>query len=263
MKLFNISISALVVTLVCVACGSEKPGAVAEKSGAFAGKSEAKGTPSAALAEKNTAHVASPFQPEDFLGGDKLSSELLEGLEVQKTEVTYAHYSALNPLLPVAHQSPWLAKDCYGGRIPQGTPPNYPAACISAKDAEAYTEALNSVDTNYFYSLLSERDFTILADLTRRAMGGPQVDVSKFAWLRGNDGAHAVCMKIDFLGLCDIFGNLAEWTRSSGGYRIIGGSYDSFLMRDREGRSSLPGLRNSDVGFRLVRVPLDGDKDEK
>ena len=52
----------------------------------------------------NEAHATSPFQEGDFVRIPELGD-----LEVQKNEITYAQYTALEALLPVTNQTPWKA----------------------------------------------------------------------------------------------------------------------------------------------------------
>ncbi|MCB0408268.1 MAG: hypothetical protein KDD34_08695, partial [Bdellovibrionales bacterium] len=57
----------------------------------------------------NSAYAESPFQDGDFVSIPELG-----GLEVQKHEITYDQWNALNSQLPPEHQNPWEASTCDG-----------------------------------------------------------------------------------------------------------------------------------------------------
>lgn len=208
----------------------------------------------------NTAHAASPFQAGDFVSMPELG-----GLEVQKNEITYAQYSALKAQLPAANQTPWEAQDCYlKDYIAKGFGPNYAAACLSFNDAEAYIRVLNVQDPNYTYRLPTDDELKTLVDMTLGALrfNGNISDerLSRHAWYYPGSGEHAheVCTKEPVFGLCDILGNVWEWTSTQvgSGRSLRGGGWYSgaSLVRSGDRSGGLPEVRSGILGFRLVRT---------
>lgn len=208
----------------------------------------------------NTAHAASPFRAGDFV-----SMPELDGLEVQKNEITYAQYSALKAQLPAANQAPWEAQDCYFKEyIGKGFGPNYAAVCLSINDAEAYIRVLNAQDPNYTYRLPTDDELKTLRDMTIGALtfNGKisEERLSRHAWYSpGSNGhIHEVCTKEPVLSLCDILGNVWEWTSTKvGSLRVFrGGSWRFFvryLLSDYRYYHE-PEYRHISLGFRLVRT---------
>lgn len=208
----------------------------------------------------NLAQAASPFQAGDFVSMPELG-----GLEVQKNEITYAQYSALKAQLPTANQAPWEASDCYvKSNIAKGFGPNYAAACLSFNDAEAYIRVLNARDPYYTYRLPTDDELKTLVDMTLGALRfhGDILDerLSRNAWYDPDSSKHAheVCTKEPVFGLCDILGNVWEWTSTQvgAGRALRGGSWNDVADEVRAGDRFrlLPGNRYSDLGFRLVRT---------
>lgn len=205
------------------------------------------------------AYAASPFNTGDFV---KIP-ELVD-LEVQKSEITYAQYSALKNLLPAASQTPWESRRCRNkDAVAKGFGPNYPAACISFNDAKEYVRVLNAQDPDYKYRLPTEDELRTLALLTKWKLGFdafvPEGEILKAAWRRENSGGHAheVCTKGAVLGLCDILGNVWEWTSTpAADYYLIAG----YSWNDGEhdygaiGYAVSPRWRDSGFGIRLVRT---------
>lgn len=209
------------------------------------------------LAGIKTAHAAVPFQAGDFV-----SVAALGGLEVQKGEITYAQYSALKAQLPAANQTPWESQDCHYN--PEGFGPNYAAGCLSFNDAAAYIRALNTQDPNYSYRLPTDEEMVRLLDMTLSALkfngSFSEQSLSRHVWYSSNSYGHAheVCSKDTVFGLCDILGNVWEWTNTPL-YSQLPMRGSSFGGRAQEvvfGRrlSNLRGYRSIYLGFRLVRT---------
>lgn len=241
----------------------------------------------------NLAGSASSGQRSDaglFQDGDFISISKLGGLEVQKHEITYAQYSALKARLYEA-RLPWEKKGCNLTRRENGIEgSNYAAGCISFYDAETYINALNAVDADYVYRLPTYYELAELRDMTVRALRDdarnraiPDEKLSRYAWYQpGSDGrAHEVCTKEPVFDLCDILGNVWEWTStpvsSSGNIltqssadsirlktkvdpdrAVIGGSFDRDVYYFHQLVYPLvvwaPHHRVPQVGFRLVRT---------
>lgn len=201
-----------------------------------------------------------PFSPEDFV---KVPG--LDGLEVQKNEITYAQWRALSAHLPELNRTPWEATNCMKDLATIEVGANYAAGCLSFDDAEAYVHVLNSLDTNYSYRLPTGKELESLNSMTVNALGGynkiPDEQLSKYAWYAANSDnqAHEVCTKKTVLGLCDILGNLSEWTTTVGWYdfRCVRGSdwktNRSSTISNTESFWDTY-VRSSALGFRLIRT---------
>jgi formylglycine-generating enzyme required for sulfatase activity len=216
----------------------------------------------------NTAQAAGPFQAGDFV-----SMPQLGGLEVQRNEITYAQWLALNAQLPAANQTPWKARDCRPSpedhprpkaNSEMGIDSNYAAACISFNDAEAYIRVLNAQDANYTYRLPTYDEQSALVNMTLAALrfnGTISAErLSRHAWYDSNSGdnVNEVCMKEPVFGLCDILGNVFEWVTDYDDVppSVGGGSWHSrayILLSGRHAYGKL-GDRHGGVGFRLVRT---------
>jgi formylglycine-generating enzyme required for sulfatase activity len=151
----------------------------------------------------------------------------------------------------------------------------YPVISVSRGAAEAFAEWLSRA-TGKKYRLPTEAEWQHAANL---AAGGDALPAGKrdaLTWHRGNasEKTHPVGAKApDALGLHDLFGNAAEWVRTSEGPAVTrGGSFrdpaerlgpaaravqdDSWNLRDPQFPKSRWWLSDGPfVGFRLVREP--------
>lgn len=202
----------------------------------------------------STGYAASPFQTDDFV-----SISQLGGLEVQKTEITYSQYDALNNVLPIENQAPWKASNCYTAKdLAKGFGPNFPAACISYEDAEAFVRTLNGQDRSYIYRLPTDHEMEILVEMTLGRLSNEEL--SAVAWFNpmSEDKANEVCTKKPVFGLCDILGNLWEWSGAGpDSIRVLRGGGLNFYAQTLRGAyidQFRPSGRLFTRGFRLVRT---------
>ena len=138
-----------------------------------------------------------------------------------------------------------------------------PVEMVSWHDVQAFIERLNKI-TGKAYRLPTEYEWMIAASVDNTIYSGSDT-ASEVAWTRENSNSktHVVgTKKPNSLGLYDMSGNVWEWCQDlydeSRVDRVIrGGSwdFDELLCRCTYRFLLDPGLRSSDVGFRLV-LPL-------
>jgi formylglycine-generating enzyme required for sulfatase activity len=160
---------------------------------------------------------------------------------------------------------------------------NFPVEKVSWNDAHEYIKKLND-KTGKHYRLPSEAEweYACRAGEVQEFCGDDNID--KIAWYRSSDSSrlhsggstHQVASKNpNSLGLYDMSGNVWEWVEDSyhasyreapsdgsawsgdTGRRVLrGGSYDftPLNLRSIYRSSDDPGIRDSDVGFRVVRT---------
>lgn len=154
---------------------------------------------------------------------------------------------------------------------------NHPVVCVSWNDATAYTKWRSSKSSRN-YRLATEAEWEYAArsgGKQERFAGGDNVD--KVAWYAGNSDnrTHPVCQKMsNGLGLCDMSGNVWQWTADwydkryyrtsptdnpqgpkSGTKRVFrGGSwfYDRRGVRATYRDFATPDFSSSYLGFRVV-----------
>ena len=184
------------------------------------------------------------------------------GFEMSKYEVTQGQWQSL-----MGENPSW---DSACG-------PNCPVTDVSWDDAQDFIERLNSARDGYEYRLPTEAEWEYCA---RAGTTGPRHGpLDLIAWHTGNsaDRIHPVGLKsANNFGLYDMIGNVWEWVAdwygsypggsvtnypgpSIGSYRVNrGGSQHQGPRTNRSGYRSvdLPEARYSDLGFRVVRLPL-------
>lgn len=217
----------------------------------------------------NAAQAQSPFQQGDFVFIPSL------GVEIQKHEVTYRQWMALDAQMPADRQSPWLkTKYCIDADKIKNTSDNYPVACIAKFDAQVFIHKLNVIDPQYNYRLPEDSEQLTLLKLALEEFKSKFPDpvdkyrILDYAWLKenSNDRAHEVCTRMPLLGLCDLLGNMTEWNQTtynggSGDAISRGGTWQvtvfyAFQLADLGFPPMLPNdSRAQDNGFRLVRTP--------
>lgn len=200
----------------------------------------------------------------------------VEPFSIGKTEVTWDLYDVFALALDaktgggadaVARPSqPYGAPDYGWGHA------GYPAISVTRSAAEAFTEWL-SRKTGKKYRLPTEAEWQRAAELAAEKGGLTAARRDEIAWHAGNAGAktHPVATrKPDALGLFDLFGNAAEWVRTSDDKLVArGGSFrdpaealgpaarmvqdDSWTERDPQLPKSQWWLSDAPfVGFRVV-----------
>ncbi len=197
--------------------------------------------------------------------------------EVMKTEVTQGLYRA------VTGQNPSGFSSCGDG---------CPVEQVSWLEAVSFANALSSAEglTPAYqvsgktvtwdrsadgWRLPTEAEWEYAARAGERTVYAGSDRVDEVGWYEGNSGGktHPACGKRpNGWGLCDMTGNVWEWTwdwfagsrsggtdpagPASGSYRVFrGGSWYSVAQSARVARRDYdsPGFRRHDLGFRLVR----------
>ncbi len=194
---------------------------------------------------------------------------------VTRTEITWEQYDAYALSTPSDADRARGADAVARPSKPYGAPDygwghnGFAAISIAWQAAEAYAAWLSAV-TGARWRLPTEAEWQLLAD--RSGFEAARVDA--LAWHAGNSAGrtHPVGSKApDALGLFDLFGNAAEWVRTSdGGHVTRGGSFrdvpsavgpsgravPSDLWNERDPQIPPSRWWLSDgpfVGFRLVR----------
>jgi len=206
--------------------------------------------------------------PEDEPGRDSDETlhrvTLTRGFYMQTTEVTQGQWKE------VMGDNPSYFKEC-GDDCPVDT--------VSWDDVQEFIKSLNRKGEG-LYRLPTEAEWEYAARAgseTAYCFGNDAADLGKYAWYgeSWDRGTHPVAQKeLNAWGLYDMHGNVWEWCQDwyskyplgdaidptgpeSGSYRVIRGS--SFIYTARDCRSAnrdywlLPGYRDGNLGFRLVR----------
>jgi formylglycine-generating enzyme required for sulfatase activity len=195
--------------------------------------------------------------------------------EVTRSEITWEQYDTYALSTPSAADRARGADAVARPSKPYGAPDygwghnGFAAISIAWQAAEAYAAWLTAI-TGDVWRLPTDAEWQLLAD--RSGFSAARVDA--LAWHAGNSEGrtHAVGSKAaDALGLVDLFGNAAEWVRSTdGGHVTRGGSFrdaaasvgpsaravPSDLWNERDPQIPPSRWWLSDgpfVGFRLVR----------
>ena len=131
---------------------------------------------------------------------------------------------------------------------------NYPATCVSWKDAMKFCDELTEherrferLPAGWHYILPTEAQWEYACragTTTRYSFGDSQSDLAKYAWFKKNtkdaaeEYAHQVGQKkANRFGLRDMHGNVSEWCRDSYSDKLPGGT-DPFVSARRE--TSIP-----------------------
>jgi formylglycine-generating enzyme required for sulfatase activity len=197
----------------------------------------------------------------------------LNGLMVQKTELTFAQWDAVAVYFSDWQiKKPWEKSDV----LPDGCvhpkfiiyQPNHPVSCLDWFDVNGYIRVLNQIDSKYEYRLPTDSEFNKLVDLSLREFsrtneGAWYDSLDKVAWYQENAGnfIHAVAQKASLLGLYDIIGNVSEWTSTKAGpghheFYICGRNVITAEKKLLDGNSCYwfyEEVRKSTHGFRLIR----------
>ncbi|MBC8875549.1 MAG: SUMF1/EgtB/PvdO family nonheme iron enzyme [Planctomycetes bacterium] len=200
------------------------------------------------------------------------------GFWIQETEVTQSQYEMVMGTRPSFWQSRRKLHN--------------PVERVSWFDAVEYCAKLSKLDAGYLYRLPSEAEWEYAC---RAGTVDPRYgDLMDIAWVfvntdegEGSTGHRAVGKKEpNPWGLCDMFGNVAEWcsdwygppqslaTSGPSGpkseeYRVVRGD-DCFADCTEHFPGCLAGARGSwrpsearrTIGFRVVRVPITAKSDE-
>ncbi len=187
------------------------------------------------------------------------------GFELAKHEVTQGQWDAVMGDNPAYFSS--CGQDC-------------PVERVSWEDTQAFLERLNALGDGYRYRLPTEAEWEYAArGSTAGALHGP---ASEIAWHWNNSGKRTrpVGTKIpNAFGLHDMIGNVEEWVQDCWHDSYEGASNDERVRTGRDGcwhaiRGGswwdlpadlrvtrrwpyTPGSRDTAVGFRVARAPVD------
>jgi formylglycine-generating enzyme required for sulfatase activity len=153
---------------------------------------------------------------------------------------------------------------------------NDPVTGVSWEDAQAFAARVSALERTT-YRLPTEAEWEYAARGGEHYLFAGSGDVGAVAWYLGNptewDTLHEVCLKSrNAFGLCDMTGNVMEWTAdwygaydqdpqidpkgpSQGRYRVArGGSWsqDGRSVRIAYRAPGIPQSWNDDLGFRLM-----------
>ena len=224
------------------------------------------------------------IEPGEFLMGSPASEEgrwdnetqhqvtLTKGFYLGTYEVTQGQWEA------VMGTTPWEGRDYVQSN------PNHPAVYVSWEDAQAFINKLNSAVGRPIYRLPTEAEWEYAAragTTTRWSFGDDERQLGNYAWYyesawdAGKKYGQPVGTKLpNPWGLYDMHGNVWEWCQdwdgdyptsaqidplgpSTGSYRVTrGGAFDFYVRGTRSANrdDSVPGRRDSYIGFRLLRT---------
>jgi formylglycine-generating enzyme required for sulfatase activity len=226
--------------------------------------------------------MGSPADEKDreATGEAQVSVTISKGFYLGKYSVTQAEFKAVMGTMP------WAGKDC----VKEGD--DYPATYVDWDDAAEFCRRLTDRESRagrlpegYAYALPTDaqREYACRAGTTTAySFGNDPVDLGEYAWYEKNARdvrekyAHLVGQKRpNSWGFYDLHGNVWEWCRDCYAEEPPGGT-DPFVENgsDRLNRgggwnrsagecrsayhgSSVPGERDSDMGFRISLVPVD------
>lgn len=155
--------------------------------------------------------------------------------------------------------------------------PNHPVERVSWDDVQNFVFKLNQRQKKYFYRLPTETEWEYAArggTTTPFFFGTSVQELNQYTWLEpyGNPAqlqqtSRVGSKKPNPFGLYDIIGNVWEWVsdiyspdlKTTTSYRVIRGcSWNSEPQECRSARRQgwSSARRNSDIGFRLVRIKV-------
>ncbi len=165
------------------------------------------------------------------------------------------------------------------------TGPEYPMCMVSLRDCIAFVDSLNSMDSLYSYRIPPDTYWTYACaagTYTTFSWGADSLQVmSLHCWFSANSGdsLHTVAsLSPNQWGICDMCGNVFEWTTVSGGVEFEdlltgetgtgqvfrGGSVYSIarLCQRDYWVAADSAVRYSDCGFRVARMHRSSERDD-
>jgi formylglycine-generating enzyme required for sulfatase activity len=155
--------------------------------------------------------------------------------------------------------------------------PNHPVERVSWDDVQTFIFKLNRNQKKFFYRLPTEAEWeyaTRAGTLTSYFFGAESQNLNQYAWFEDpspsthpQQTSRVGSKKANPFGLYDVYGNIWEWVgdfyspdlKTQTDYRVIrGGSWNSEAHECRSARRQgwSSARRNSDIGFRLVRIKM-------
>ena len=208
------------------------------------------------------------------------SVTLTKDFEIQQTEVTQAHWFLVMGYNPSRFKTKENCPEDYLEINGAALCPNHPVETVSWNDAQDFIKKINEGNDGYAYRLPTEAEWEYAARggaQTAYSFGDDTGYLRDYGWYSENSGSQARAVgskKANQYDLYDMHGNVWEWVQdwyasypsgsqrypvgaASGSNRVLrGGGWGNNAQNLRSAYRNFwrPGIRNSNIGFRLVRT---------